>query len=360
MSNNNFSIVGTYDGTNYNISNFTFGPNDTNLTQYINNKAVPPQIIIDDNKKQKLLELFKSTKPANYEPTKDNVEPIKPIEPIEHNLIVIESNENEENHLLRQLIEESKDTENDGEHINKKTKKKIYDNQASIILDNTNHNTNHNKLEGFEIVDTYGDGTCFFYAFIMALCNLDSKYNIITSRGIRTFLSNLEEDKIKNIFGENEFVDRFNNSNYQDFNNFKTFIKIHNNYADENVLSILGHLFGILFVINRLQVNSGSTEINKEFLGSIEPKYYVFLLLSNNNHYDLLSYNNREFFTKGDTDVITEKLKEKIDQYKTEKLVILLQGAEAGNNTQLTVLGGKKRKTRKSKHKRRKTNKRTP
>jgi hypothetical protein len=348
MSNNNFSIVGTYDGTIYNITDFTFGPNDTNLMQYINNKAVPPQIINNDDKKQKLLELFKSTKPANNKPTKYDVEPIEP------NLIVIESNENEENPLLRELIKLSEDTENDGEHIIKKTKTKICDNQGSIILDNTNPN----KLEGFEIVDTYGDGTCFFYAFIMALCNLDSKYNIITSRGIRTFLSNLEEDEIKNIFGENEFDNRFNdknNINYQDFNNFKTFIKIHKNYADDNVLSILGHLFGILFVINRLSVNSGSTEINKEFLGSIDPKYYVFLLLSNNNHYDLLSYNNnREFFTNDDAYVITEKLKEEINQYKSAKLVTLPE------NTMLTVLGGKKRKTRKNRNKRRKTNKRTP
>jgi hypothetical protein len=119
MSNNNFSIVGTYDGIKYNITNFTFGPNDTNLTQYINNKAVPPQIINNDDEKQKLLELFKSTKPANNKPTKD--EPTKyDVEPIEPNLIVIESNENEENHLLQKLIEESKDTKGDGEHINKK------------------------------------------------------------------------------------------------------------------------------------------------------------------------------------------------------------------------------------------------
>ena len=182
MSNNNFSIVGTYDGTNYNISSFTFGPNNTNLTQYINNKAVPPQIINNDDEKQKLLELFKSTKPANNKPTKD--EPTKyDVEPIEPNLIVIESNENEENPLLRQLIQLSEGTENDGEHINKKTKSKIYENQGSEILDNTNPN----KLEGFDIVDTYGDGTCFFYAFIMALSQLDEKYNIKTKISVRIF-----------------------------------------------------------------------------------------------------------------------------------------------------------------------------
>jgi hypothetical protein len=197
----------------------------------------------------------------------------------------------------------------------------------------------------------------------MALCNLDSKYNIITSRGIRTFLSNLEEDEIKNIFGENEFNNRFNdkkNRYYKTFDEFKTHIKKDKEYADDNVLSILGHLFEILFVINRLQVNSGSTEIYKEFLGSIEPKYYVFLLLSNNNHYDLLSYDQKETFTNDDTHVITEKLKKEINQYKSENLVRLLQGTEPENNIELTVLGGKKRKTRKNRNKRRKTNKRTP
>ena len=140
MSNNNFSIVGTYDGIKYNISNFTFGTNKIDLKQFIDNDTVPPQIIIDDNKKQKLLELFKSTKPVNNKPTKD--EPTKyDVEPIEPNLIVIESNENEENPLLQKLIEESKDTKGDGEHINKKKKYIIYEKDGStIILDNTKLN----------------------------------------------------------------------------------------------------------------------------------------------------------------------------------------------------------------------------
>lgn len=305
---------GTYDGTKYNISNFTFGPNNTQLHEYINNDAIPP--IIKEENKQQILQLLRTANPVaevnNEEKTNNESSNFEDIINSSKNTILL--NEKEETVI----------------DIDKKKLDQLPDN-------------NNNE---WKVVQVNGDGNCFFYSFIKSILSLDRlKDEIITANGIRKYLSELTETQVKNIGVDLEFfvgTDTDNNPNNMKYNNFDEFKKelIYQStikYVDGNVINLIGKLFDILFIIY------DEPNIKPFYYGKFPAKYYIFLNRINNNHYNLLQYNGKRIFTIDDSNVITEELKK-----------------QAQND--FNISGGRrqiKKKTRKNKYKRRKTSKKT-